>query len=1023
MSMPKKPIMKKGICSNTLKSLLPSLLFLSFFLFIYRPANLFPEYYSITASIYLETSETGFTALSCGGKSAGSDNQARASLYGTGHYMLQIKPGSRIDKIYFLPLNHRGQVTIKKLEISWFGHLESVTGRKLFARLNPGPGIQLSNLGDGVSIECLDDNAFITIAKPAALPNHSPFTSPVVVATYAFLLTIIISVLVFYWKQCAPLIVAGPDTPSDPCDLLKYRRNDVRKGAVFLFLAVNLLFFKVIYCNFSMVSAPMYNFDQEPLKNVVDGRGYNLDPLAGSSIEGTGLRFTSQALFKEHTLPLWNPYEGAGQPYAADGEVAALSILQLPLHLAPSVKNWNLFVVLRSYLGAFFALLWLISLGVTLPAALIGSTAFAFTGMFIFFANLVHLNGAIFVPLIFLGVEAIRSRITWKRFLFLSVSTALCINGGNPQPFIACAFFLFFVILAETRHYSFKKPIVIALAFLAGFMLAAPTLFPLIELLRHSGSRGVNGNTLVQFKGWTPLALLDFNFVTTRVPSGFCHFWIGSLAGILALPGLFFSQKRLIPYTIGAAIYLLIGVNVPWASNILGQVINNTPVLSSLFFAKYISPFILVLCSLAALFADRFYRGRFRFLFLLLPLLSLCELSFLYPKWPNNYYDFSKNPLPSTDFLKGHASPLYRFSGSDLFMTPYVSSLYKLADLRTVTPMPLGSYKRFSYSWAYGSAYHYILTGNGNLDMNNKCLNFLGTRHFITTRTLENKTCTEHLSMTNWFSQLSNLKFKKLNASPDFTNLEGEIEADWFINIKGKLVIEVYSTRGCTFIFNDKKYMFQEPGKKEIDLSRFFGQTVHVKLCCPTPTSLQIREEVQAPPVPNSWEPAFQNGIFTVFENKMARPIARFANRVRFGTPPGQGSETLCGETIYIEAAKKRGNIASNQNESGHVIDFSYNDCNSATILLKARQPGWLFIAINNDGNWNAWIDDRKTELFKAQGTFMALYIDSAGSHRIKLRYQPASFFAGVIAACLTLLMFACTTIYLHQKRSKSPME
>ncbi len=144
---------------------------------------------------------------------------------------------------------------------------------------------------------------------------------------------------------------------------------------------------------------------------------------------------------------------------------------------------------------------------------------------------------------------------------------------------------------------------------------------------------------------------------------------------------------------------------------------------------------------------------------------------------------------------------------------------------------------------------------------------------------------------------------------------------------------------------------------------------------------------------------------------------------MEFSRPPAFGIDSLCGETIFIEGVGGEFSRDTNGREKGDgkILSFAYSGLNSATIHLLANRPGWVFIAINNDGNWAAYLDNHKIPIFKAQGSFMAIPIHTTGRHIIELHYAPLSFFIGVVVACAMFFSLCIISLYLVQKRSKSP--
>ena len=79
---------------------------------------------------------------------------------------------------------------------------------------------------------------------------------------------------------------------------------------------------------------------------------------------------------------------------------------------------------------------------------------------------------------------------------------------------------------------------------------------------------------------------------------------------------------------------------------------------------------------------------------------------------------------------------------------------------------------------------------------------------------------------------------------------------------------------------------------------------------------------------------------------------------------------------------------------------------NSRTIDLVVSQPGFLVLADTYYPGWHATVDGRPQKISRANYTFMALPV-GPGEHRVMLRYQPVSFMVGAIISSLSLLVIA----------------
>jgi uncharacterized membrane protein YfhO len=74
-------------------------------------------------------------------------------------------------------------------------------------------------------------------------------------------------------------------------------------------------------------------------------------------------------------------------------------------------------------------------------------------------------------------------------------------------------------------------------------------------------------------------------------------------------------------------------------------------------------------------------------------------------------------------------------------------------------------------------------------------------------------------------------------------------------------------------------------------------------------------------------------------------------------------------------------------------------------IDVQAERPGLLVLSDTYFPGWRAWVDDVETEILRANGLFRAVAL-SAGVHRVRFEYRPASlrFGAALSAASLGLL-------------------
>ena len=73
-------------------------------------------------------------------------------------------------------------------------------------------------------------------------------------------------------------------------------------------------------------------------------------------------------------------------------------------------------------------------------------------------------------------------------------------------------------------------------------------------------------------------------------------------------------------------------------------------------------------------------------------------------------------------------------------------------------------------------------------------------------------------------------------------------------------------------------------------------------------------------------------------------------------------------------------------------------------IQVDAPAEGYLVISDTWYPGWKAWVDGRETPVLKANYLFRAVQV-GAGMQRVTLKYQPPSFYLGVLISSLTLII------------------
>ena len=604
-----------------------------------------------------------------------------------------------------------------------------------------------------------------------------------------FLVSAVALVVSCFWVSRAT--EPDADVVSDPLLRLRHRPSRMIAAASFFILAGNVAFFDVIWDGATLVSAPHYYLTDDA-DRAAAGFGHTADPWAGNMIEAPGIFITAASL-RDGVVPLWNPGEGCGSPHLANGELATLSALQLPLHLRPSLENWDRFAVARLVLAGWLAAIAAMGLGVTLPSALIAGSVFGFGGALVQHSNLVHVNTAVWVPLIVLFVESLLFRRSMLRVVMLAVAFALALNGGNPQPVVMAglviAVRLFLAPLGGVSLMATGRTLVaVGVAGGLGAALTAISILPLAETLGRSVTR-VFPRTDGTAQWWALTSWIlpsnrESEFVATL---DYRYFWwaIGAFGFGAAFVGLVDGIRRRRPIALWG-VFFVVHVLLFCTRFVETVFTELLPVVRELNFSKYVSPlqFLLGVCAASAIDSvvrgERFVRVAFvvaavgivaflsldptplystrhvvhvavvavfsmmiaimparrgRILFCLLPAFVIGELMMTHPRFPDRTECAYDRPTSFVDYVndaREREGQEWRLAGHSNTVPPLSTSALGWRDLRSVSPVTPRSYHDWLGPYVNNGTWpEYWLFSESRQLLFSPCLDLAGVRWIL----------------------------------------------------------------------------------------------------------------------------------------------------------------------------------------------------------------------------------------------------------------------------------------------------
>jgi hypothetical protein len=266
------------------------------------------------------------------------------------------------------------------------------------------------------------------------------------------------------------------------------------------------------------------------------------DPDVSISVEryGTGVLFVPfQARLREYLktgeLPLWNPYQGLGEPFAAQGDGNPYFPVEIVRALLPySLGNYVTF--LEYYISAVFLYLFLRGLGLPHFAALFGGTTYALSGaLSLHIARPNFADQLCMIPVVFwAAARALRSPSA-STYCVLALSAGLHLIGGHIQiamisAVVLAAFCVMYagILSSDLRRWVRRSCKTLAV-FTLGNGLGAFYLLPQLEAARITFNKN---NELLAF-----LPMSYANITAFFFPVLFGHFFqswlpLGLLQGV-----------------------------------------------------------------------------------------------------------------------------------------------------------------------------------------------------------------------------------------------------------------------------------------------------------------------------------------------------------------------------------------------------------------------------------------------------------------------------------------------------------
>lgn len=691
--------------------------------------------------------------------------------------------------------------------------------------------------------------------------------------------------------------------------------------------------------------------------------------------------FTIDTL-KNFQIPLWNPYSFSGTPHLANYQSAVLSPFNLIFFILPFIDAWSLLVLLQPLMASIFMYLFLRSLKISKEGSVIGSIAFMFCGFLLTWMAYGTLGYAIlFLPLALFTIEKYYK--TYKnRFLVLfSLTLPLSFFSGHFQ--ISIYFFIFVISYIIFKFFQTKNTLntcYLIFYTILGLLLSLPQLLPSIELYTQTLRSSVFQKIEVIPWGYLPTFIApDFfgNPVTRNDWFGHYAEWnayIGLLPLMLSFYAIFVKRTKIVLYF---ALVSLIALLLSFQTPVLDILVSlKIPVLSTSAASRIIVIFSFCMSVLAAfgfekltedIKAKKIKPVLYWFLLFLLIFTFIWGIILFKLFIPIDKIVISKQNL---------ILPTILFAVSAL--TIFLGLLLRL--------------KRTSYILNLIFLILIIIVSFDLLRFANKWMPFDPRDKMYPKIAVENK-----LHQISGFNRvLSNLggeatTYYKLPSAEGYDAV--------YIQRYGEFV--KYLDKGEFGQSFRSVVQFPKRGLYTKEAVNFLGMKylVHKIADGRNPWAFPFWEYKDG-----VFNRIYNDSNFEIFENKNAFPRAYLVGKYKVETDSEKilklmfNSTNLRNEVILEEDLKLQ---LDNASGSANIVSYTPNKIKIST---NSKGNSMLFLSDSYYKGWNAYVDSKKTKIYRANYTFRAVYVPK-GNHDIEFVYEPLSFRLGLAGAAFGLFL------------------
>jgi len=753
-------------------------------------------------------------------------------------------------------------------------------------------------------------------------------------------------------------------------------------------------------------------------------------------------------------MPLWNPYQGLGQPFAAQGEGCPYSPVEIVRVLLPyTYAN----AVTLSFCFAASTALYALLRGMTLSraASTLGAWAFLFSGALTLNLARNNLSDQVcMIPILFWAAErAIRLPSLSSRTILAGVACLHLVGGfiqiAMSSALLCSIFFVFYSwLLRDAKRSWVSSAAVTLLYFTFGNGLAGFSLLPQIAAMQHSFSKNPEMLSMIPMPYANAIALffpqLFGKYFESWIPGSYPQVvdwdnlfaFAGTLVAMLVVVGWSASarwpkaQDRMlfIFFSLTGVFLILRYISFPPVAflNLLPIIGRQSPK-----HANGLTVFCFVVAAAFVVDSLRFIWSTRAHVFLAVLVISSasCVITLVNRQggWAGTNLEMARNSIMSTLLVVAimwvTLSSVARTSnaGSGIWAVAVMA----VAELLIYVPMGT---KTDDFYWArYGmfcatTPVAYLIlcrryraaTAAGAIGLGFYAL-FLVPRSNLPT----NIDLTQAPRSVVWLRKHAENHARSWGIQPDFSSIAkiqdlgavGPLAPVGFANFAkitgdertyGFYRASTYYLLGGSYglypltLYSTKKAIFDAAGLRYLYLNKEyfgFGKRFDESPLLQPPASLSV---------------AYEDDRVKILESHAAQPKLRFFSNFLIEPDETAIIERLQSDPSAIDGlpmlAATDSNVPKSEfHESRASIQLLSYRANSVQVRLASSGSGILLLNDVFDRGWHVNVDGIERPLLQVNGLFRGVYIVGAGSHGILFYYRPMALVRGIILSLVVL--------------------